>query len=74
MIAFQIAMIVFVMLTTFGLALPWIISNNQLPLIFNMAIFVSILGVYVFCAQLYIKRLNKYIKKARKDMKVTHLN
>ncbi len=69
MVIFNVVMIFGMMLATFGLALPWLISNSDLPLFLDIMIFMALLWVYGLLAQHYIKALLVFIKKEQRKEK-----
>lgn len=65
---FEIIALIGLFMATFGMALPWIVSNDFLPLPIDILLFLFIAWVYGRIAQFYYKKYLPSIKKLIKGM------
>lgn len=63
MIPLQITVIVGTFLFTFGYALPWIISNNEIPLYLDILLFLMMLCFYIYWVNKLIIKLIRIYKR-----------
>lgn len=65
---FEIISLIGMFLATFGFALPWIISNDLIPLPIDILLFLLLSWVYGSITLYYYKRFYPAIKKLLKRL------